>query len=521
MTEKSQDKNYLNSIASGSFWNATNYTVVGLSSFLFSILLARFLQPENYGRYTYIITIVNVTVMLLDFGFGQALNKYIPKYFNDQTNKKVAVNFFYKITTIQTLASLSIVAIAWLLRGSLKSYFPVGSGNFDLIFLAIILAIIFLTLGKQIINYLNAANGFKKVALANLTAVIVNLFLVLLFYRLNYGLSQYLLIPAIVNIILILVLLINFRQFVRYNISATTKFLKLREVANYTLISYANLVILYIVYSYSEVFFLKYYSKPEEIAFYILAFMLSMILSTLPTLFYRPLFNAQFELLEKNEEDRADNMTYYSIKFTSIIFLSLAILACYFMPDIVRILYGHNYLKVAYIFPFCVFGSVIATILSPLTLKINNMNKIYAVATFLTLIGALLNLFLDYILISRYGSLGAGYANFISQIAVTTMTLSYILRKVKININWLNISKIFLINIIFALLLSSLFLMKFIDQNLWIKLVYAILMFYVYLRLLKTFKIFEANDSIFFDALAQSFPKVIYLKKIMRKLKLI
>lgn len=515
------EKNYFHTIAKNSFWNTTNVAVTGISSFLFSILLARFLQPENYGRYIYIMTIVNVTVMLLDFGFGQALNKYIPKYFNDEINKKVAVNFFYKITTIQTLASLSVVAIAWALRGTLKSFFPVGNGNFDLIFLAIIAAIIFLTLGRQIINYLNAANGFKKVTLANLVAVIINLLLILFFYKFDYGLNQYLLIPAIVNIVLVSVLLINFRYFIRFSAGVPTKSLQFREVANYTIISYVNLVILYIVYSYSEVFFLKIYSKPEEIAFYTLAFMLSIILSTLPALFHRPLFNAQFELLEKDEDDRADNMTYYSIKFTSVIFLTLAILTCYFMSNVVSVLYGPNYLKIIYIFPFCVFGSMISTILSPLTLKINNMNRIYAMATSLTIIGALLNLFLDYILISRFGSLGAGYANFISQIAVTVMILSFVLHKVKININWLNIAKIFLTNGIFAMLLSVLFLFKFIEPNLLIKLVYAILMFYVYLKLLKTFNIFEANDSVFFDALAKSFPKIIYLKKIMLKLKLI
>lgn len=515
------EKNYFHTIAKNSFWNTTNVAVVGISSFLFSILLARFLQPDNYGRYIYIMTIVNVAVMLLDFGFGQALNKYIPKYFNDDTNKKIAVNFFYKITTIQTIVSLFVVAVAWLLRGSLKSYFPVGNGNFDLIFLAIISAIVFLTLGKQIINYLNAADGFKKVALANLAAVIINLLLILLFYKLNYGLNQYLLIPAIVNIVLVLILIINFRHFISFNNCATTKSLKVREVANYTMISYVNLVILYIIYSYSEVFFLKIYSKPEEIAFYTLAFMLSMLISTLPMLFHRPLYNSQFELLEKNEEKRADNMTYYSIKYTSIIFISLAILASYFMSNIINVLYGSNYLKIIYIFPFCVFGSVIATILAPLTLKINNMNRIYAITTFLTLVGALLNLFLDYILIPRYGSLGAGYSNFISQIAVTVIVLSFILRKIKININWLNIAKIFLTNIIFAILLSILFLLKFVEPTLLIKFVYAILMFYVYLRLLKTFKIFEANDSVFFNELAKFFPKIIYLKKLMYKFKLI
>jgi len=511
------EKNYFHTIAKDSLWNTTNVAVTGVSSFIFSILLARFLHPDTYGRYIFIITVINVAVMLFDFGISSALNKYVPKYLNDKENKKIAVNFFKKTTTFQFVVVLAVVLLGWFLRDRLKGYLPLNNGNYDLVFLFISLSVIFSVLSKQVVNYLSAAGGFRKVTLANIVVVLVNLVLIILFNFLGFGINQYLFIPAIINILLVTLLARNFNPYISYSKGDSVKSIDTKEVVTYSAISYINLIILYIIYSYSEVFFLNRFSEHKEVGFYTLAFMLSMIISTLPMLFHRPLFNAQYELLEKGEEDRSDNMTYFAVKFSSIIFIPVVILACYFMRDLVGLVYGSDYLKVATIFPFCILGSIISTILAPISLKVNNHNRLFGIATLLTIIGAALNIAIDIILIPKYGSIGAGIANFTSQLVVVITTLSYILRNVHVVIDWGIIIRIFFTNVFLALILFSTLLLS---SNVVIKIFLVIPILSLYLSALKHLKILEARDSLFLDSLIILFPQLKYITLILNKFKL-
>ena len=83
-------------VAHNSFWNLVNYIITGVTSVAITIILTRSLGTEKYGNYSFFMTILAVGSLFLDFGLGQAIAKYIPRYFNDPENKALSVRIFLK-----------------------------------------------------------------------------------------------------------------------------------------------------------------------------------------------------------------------------------------------------------------------------------------------------------------------------------------------------------------------------------------------------------------------------------------
>src|SRR5439155_1094465 len=84
----------------------------------------------------------------------------------------------------------------------------------------------------------------------------------------------------------------------------------------------------------------------------------------------------------------------------------LLVAACltiwFFMDSIVPLLYGSAYQTVARVFPFVLFGMVVATISNPIAIKIHLSNRKFAGTLGIGLVGAVINITLDLLLIPAH-----------------------------------------------------------------------------------------------------------------------
>lgn len=492
-------------IASNSFWNVINYITTGLVGFLITVLLARSFGPDQYGVYSLFTTIVVVGAIILDLGIGQVTFKYIPRYFNDEENKGLSVIIFYRTLSFQLILAVILSLIALALSPILLRYINFGHTDTGYLLVIAILSLIPSTVSKQFTNFLSATLNTKKIAIANLIVQAINITLIIIFSLVYKNLVLILFSQLIVYLILSLILYIYLVPLLKYN-QKPQKVLDFKDIRNFAFLAYVNVILTFVVWSYSEIFFLTHYSSIKEVGFYSLAFFLASILSSIPGLYLRNAFNVQFELLEKGEDERVDQMSSRNVKLMSVIFLPLAVLIVYFSSDVINLIYGVNYTKVAIILPLVLFGTIISTTIGSPIFRANNHNKVFGKTVVITLIGALVNISLDYLLIPRFASIGAGWANFISQILLTFVLVFYVFRVLKIKIDWLKVIKVYGLNVVLAIFLFG---GSLISSFIIFKILIFMLGLYLYTWLLIGFNIFDHVDALILEKITAYSPKFI------------
>jgi len=505
MTEPTDARQYSQRLAAGSFWNLTNFVITGILGFVASIYLARYLHASTYGQYSFVVTVVAIVSLMMDLGFGQVFARYVPKYFHDEQNKRVAIRLFKQAVAIELTVVTALGLLAWVFRDKI-SLLPSTNQLAGTLLVVVILAMIAASTARQITSFLSSAHLFKRLAIATVISQFLTIAAIFTFGHIG-NVSLFFFLPLFSSLVLLTTLGLSLRGVLTVSAAVTTKSINKKELASYASLAYVGLIIQFVVWSYSEVFFLRHFSTFKEIGYYTLAFSLSGILAAIPPLFYKPITNIQFELLERGEDKTVDKLTFFTMKYTSTIFLPLSLIASFLMYDLIQLLYGHEYLTVAYLFPMCLFGAILTASFLPITIRMINDNRQYSRIIVLTAIVAGVNILLDLLLIPHHGAIGAGIANLLTQLTIVVSTVAYSTYQLDIEVNWLALGKILLANLIIGLGLGVLTL----QTGLMAKIGLAILAVIIYPFILKALRIFDQEDRQALALIGESVPLRRYL----------
>jgi len=259
-----------------------------------------------------------------------------------------------------------------------------------------------------------------------------------------------------------------------------------------------------VVWSRSETFFLGLFSPAREVGFYGLAYGVAGMIGGLVGVSQQALFAAQFELLAGDQEARSDRLASLSIKYLGLVFLPGCLAMWLFMDSIVLLLYGPAYQTVARVFPFVLFGTVVANILNPVSTKIHLSNRKFAAALGIGVVGAVLNIGLDLLLIPAHHAWGAAVANCISQLCVVCIGMTFVAKVSPVKLDLKALGVVALVN----LLLGGLFWLLLSHANvLALKLSVAAVAAAVYLRWLAAWGAFDETDRALLAALEEGAPR--------------
>lgn len=157
--------------------------VVAVAGVIFTILLARALEPENFGVYSSLAAIVGIVSVLGDLGIGAALVNFLPKMPNKR-QVLVATSFWFQ----------SIIALVFALLVSLSSFasdlFVPGSIPAHLVFAGLLTGVYILN--QYAVGLLKAEKKFLAASIVQSVDSIGKLALTsLLFYnsQLTIGLA--------------------------------------------------------------------------------------------------------------------------------------------------------------------------------------------------------------------------------------------------------------------------------------------------------------------------------------------
>lgn len=186
-----QERNQLRIVTVNSFWSVSNFIMAGIFGFIFSIILTRYLGPQNYGRYGYVVSIISLLVFVFDLGISQAISKYIPKFFSDDKNKIIAIKFYKRVTLIQFIVSSLSMLFLFLIKGIWLPSLDISFLSY-ILFILLFIYIPLISMVNTLVGFVGASQNYKNITISNSIVYVLNMLLLAIGVYFDYRLDYFL-----------------------------------------------------------------------------------------------------------------------------------------------------------------------------------------------------------------------------------------------------------------------------------------------------------------------------------------
>jgi len=450
-----------------SYNTLANFLSISLG-FILNILIARILQPRQMGYYSYFVWLIGFLSTIILLGVPNTLTKYISQYYSKEKEK--IKDIFWSLAKIVIISFFitNFAVIVYLFFSDKSFHFLIY------VFLGVTILVVNAIFRSIVVGLEN----FKAVALATLISFLLQIFLVIVVLRYIPLWQMMVWIILTCQIISTILFFIFIRKEIKFFLKPD-KILseEIYKVYKYLLYISLSMLINAIVWERSEIFFLKIFSVPEDLAFYSIAFTLAYLPNRILT-FGNVLLPFMSRMYSEKE---VPTLASYYTQITDVVsFFLIPVYVFIFAYSfvIIKFLYGVKYLPVVDIFKILIFASLIsgiATVGSAYVQAIEKTDVIFKIGIFI----AIVNILLDFLLIPKYKSVGAAYANSISQILGCFIGTTYILILHKAKFPFLKVVKYLLSSVVMLFILQILNL----NQSLLTFVFYFFLFFLSYLCL--------------------------------------
>lgn len=381
-----------------------------------SLYLANYLGPEDFGVYSFGISVLSILLLFTNLGIDPILIRELVE------NKINKMNLLGSSFTIKLLGGL----LGFLIMG-LLSYYHGFNSKLGLVFL--LMSPIPLLKSLNIINsYFQSLKENKYPALSNIISIIIGSSLILILIKQNFELGYFALAYTFECILLIASLIYFYTSnnaLRKWEVSKKTSLKILKEswpliIAGAASIINTRIDQVYIGSMLSSSVLGNYSAAAKVSEFWLI------LPTVLSTVFYPILIDL-----------RAANFNKYKR------FLFLLIMGCftfgiifstimtYFSKDIILILFGGKYDLAGEYLALYIWSTLpyfTLFILSSVT-YIENLIKKNLIISFVSIFG---NIVLNYFFIQFYGATGAIYATLIIVLITYTILIYYIFRHTKL-----------------------------------------------------------------------------------------
>lgn len=402
-------------------------------------ILTRVFVPADYGVISLISSVTSFISLILIFGMDTAAQLYYWQYNKDR--KVIPSGFWFLLGW-----GLFITLIASLLATKFSLLF-FHSQSYRLLFLFAFWTAIFTLL----FNYFQTIFRLEFKAKIFVAAAILNAILVLgltivAVVYLKKGLQGYFMAALIGNVLSFGLVLF----FLRKNFFTGFSLARLKEMVTYGALLVPS-SIAYFTFDLSDRFFINRYHNLTELGLYSIAISISSLMIFFSTAFSQAwtpfVVRIYFESRKIYEKFVGRIFVFYLIFFA---FLGLSITL--FGPELLRIFTTSKFydanrailpLAVAMIFSA-------STLVTPLGITIGKKTKYLALCA---LVAALLNTGTNFLLIPKYGMVGASWSTAITYLFLTSSYLFFSQKFIYVKFDWKKIFKIIILTVFSFLIL--------------------------------------------------------------------
>lgn len=373
--------------------------------FLARWFIARFFGPTDYGILQFTLSATSMLYLVFAFGSPVVVTRADTR---SGEHLRLTSSFFIVSTAIFVVSIL----VSFFLAPWLASKFDVPTSAIY----AAIFAAYFFSIFQLTISTFRAVHRIReKVLIDNLfTRILLATTAVLLAY---FGVS-YLALPLVYFISSLAAIVVFFRIFGRIHFYSSTLPVAIRSGFIYSLSAFATIFIVN-----TDVLMLAWLLGPTAVGIYGVALIFLQMLRSIANSILYPLYPS-FSHAPSSEELR--RIYSRGVLLTLLFFLPLGFTALLF-PDAILSLFGRDYISAVQVLRvfglFAIFAPVFVH--SPALSAALCRDRLYLIAGF---ISALLNVFLNYVLIRCYGILGAAVSTFFSLLLLYLIHYGYNIR---------------------------------------------------------------------------------------------
>ena len=475
MKRVSLEKHFI-SLSKDSFIYGLGNAVLYILMFLAIPVLTRIFSPADYGLINFLISIIAFLNLVLIFGMDSAT---VVSFFQYKKEGKIVVSsgfwflFFWGLV-ITALASLLAAKLSFLL------FHNYSNKNYLIIAFFGAYSVLLLNYFKTVFRLEFKAKYFALTSIVNAVLVVGSILLFTAFLKLNilgYFLGS--LSGNLISFFLALVL-------VRKNLSFRISMPRLKEMLAYgSLLLPAS--VFYYVFDLIDRFFINKYWNLDELGLYAVAINLTALIGffsiALSQAWSPFILKMYFESKNTYKRFVSRIFVYYLI-----FFVTLALLVTIFSSEILRLMttskfFGANRAIVPLSLVMVFLASTQITILG-----ISIARKIKYIAAY-SFTAALLNIGLNFLLIPKYGMVGAAWATAITYLFLTVIYLITSQKLVPLAINWLKIVKLGILSVAVFLIFPL-----FWHYSFWINISIKLAEILTFLTLIYFLGIIEKNE---------------------------
>lgn len=377
-----------------SVYGAANLLSKGIG-FLMIPVYTHYLSPSDYGTLELLDLTINITTMFIGMGLGSAIIRFYHKYENPEEKNEV-------FTTALIFVSLSCILVVVLLE-FLSFYFAkliLGNSGlfryFQIVFVAMGLQTIS-TVPESLLLASKQSVKFSSISIATLISYLTFNILFLVVLKMGIvGILLSMVITKIFNTSSLLIITLK-KIDLRFDLN------KLKEMISFGMPLIPASLSMFVIH-FSDRFFIKQFCTLNEVGLYSLGYKFGMILSFLISApIFRVWDSQRFEIAKSDDAKQVFGriFTYFS---AVLIFSGLGISV--FIDEVIYIMASSEYHGAAHIVPIIVLSYILFGISNFFTLGIMLTNNTKYIA-YTQISAAIINILLNFILISRYGIIGA------------------------------------------------------------------------------------------------------------------
>jgi len=427
-------------------------------------LLTRYLSRDAWGEYSIVITFGGVFAVLAEWGLYQLAIREISKEGADQ--KKIVGNLFTMrlIISLFVFSAAPIIALSFPYSGRAQLGILVGMAGFWLLSGAQVLMGVFQ-------KYLR----MDKASLADVIGRLVQLGLVILFIRLQFGflwLVAAMSVSALINFLLVFWFA---RQYVHFSLSFDLSFWRRSFWQSFPL-AVANILVM--IYFSTDSLFLSVFKPASDVGIYRLPYKMLESLIFFPAMFVglvMPLLSGE----AGRDRTRFKNIFQRSFDVLSVFALPLVAGTIVLSPAIINLLGGGRYGESVAVLNILIVAVGVIFFSTLFSFSLIAMEKQKSLL-WISGAGALFNIALNLIFIPRFSYYAAAVTTVLTEALVAVLMLAVIWRFLNFLPSFSRSTKNFLAALVMAAVLWRL---QFL--NLFLLLALGAIIYFGFLYLIK------------------------------------
>ena len=379
--------------------------------FLGTMITTRILLPEDFGRASMFTLALNISMIFVLFGTDQSFVRFF--YEEVEVNRGRLLYNCLKIPLVLSLI-ISGIILAFNRKISLLLF---EKENFTAIIMLIIgiLAQVLYSYSTLVIRMQQKGNLYSILEIISRTLSILTALILYFIMGPSYEIIIY---STVINLVILTAFsILNEKKYWSLENSISTKLVhSKKDILNFGSPLVLTMLITWLFQSFDKIA-IKHWSSFDELGLYAAAFKIVALVSVLQGTFSTFWTPVAYEKFEKEPENK-----YFYEKMSKIITFAMLFVAVLSIAgkDIIVLLLGKNYREAVSIMPFLVFMPIMYTISETTVIGINFYKK-PKWHILIALSSCVINLLGNWILVPKYGAIGASISTAFSYVVFFTM----------------------------------------------------------------------------------------------------